>query len=558
MASKTDSDLVPTHQVVLVGGNPLPVVVAARALAPERLYLLGTAEVLQRSTLDEIRRILGAAVDVREVLIANSASEEISEQYTKACIDLSRREAKAPIPVGLHYTGGTKAMVAGAVRAAVEADLRHHWITYLAAEPHPELHFARGIPPIRVDDVDLTLDDIASLHGTQFEAASRQGSAPTLCSEQKSTLLPGTLKGRHRRHLAESIGSYLFGNAETGTPRFATGEAAIAQWRRFVPPLRFGRVSDSSITVDLRSIMRRLQSNDARPMYQDFAWLKDIGPMGDAANHQGIPAPAIEVESLHLDSTTPDDARSTVLEVDALRIDERASRAWRKDGAFGSWTCAAFPPEVRADLDDQSGLADLFTTSKGKRYTNPELAKVVKYLNDLWFEEWIEGRLRKLFEKFPSRGTGAASEAWEVLRGVEVRKRGNLGTDSDPDRMELDVISRVGHVATVWSCTTSGRASESKLKALEVSVRSAQLAGDHARHVIAFWGDSHQLQQLYRELSRHWEGPDRLRVLGFRHYQGESEFTHYSKHGPEQESLEELFRSWILTPSLRDRYHEGP
>jgi hypothetical protein len=102
------------EQVFLVGSNPLPIVVAALALRPERgVHLIYTAEVKSRT--ERIAALLEEkGVQVRSLVPLNDprSGPRIREALDAGfgTIDWTQ--------VGLHYTGGTKPMV---------AEVHAHW-----------------------------------------------------------------------------------------------------------------------------------------------------------------------------------------------------------------------------------------------------------------------------------------------------------------------------------------------------------------------------------------------------------------------------------------------
>jgi hypothetical protein len=149
------------EQVLLVGSNPLPVVVAALALRPERgVHLVYTAEVKPRT--ERIAEMLKAkGVQVRSLVLLNEPRsgarirEALAAQFGH--VDWTK--------VGLHYTGGTKPMV-----AAVHA----HWsalrkcaaqASYLGDDAKLRFESERSPTEISLrDDPQMTLAELTQLH----------------------------------------------------------------------------------------------------------------------------------------------------------------------------------------------------------------------------------------------------------------------------------------------------------------------------------------------------------------------------------------------------------
>jgi len=171
---KRMSDLIPEklmkyqtdHLFLLIGTNPLPNYVAAKLLCPTgKVHLLcsrETQEVAQR-----VKDRLGDFAVVRPIL----EECEPSQIYQK--ISEIIREIPDDQTIGLHYTGGTKAMAVHAHRAA-QAVGREVWCSYLDARKL-RLIVDGGMPDGRDDfiavgrSVILTVPDMAKLHNISFK-----------------------------------------------------------------------------------------------------------------------------------------------------------------------------------------------------------------------------------------------------------------------------------------------------------------------------------------------------------------------------------------------------
>lgn len=161
------------HLILLVGGNPLPNYVAARLLAKQRITLIhsqGTKDVAERLKARVESDDLGCRVNLCEV--DESRASSICAGVRDALKDESGR-------VGLHYTGGTKAMAVHAYRAVTDWARSHaedFVASYLDARRQElvidDQHSA--VPPQYVGDaLQLTLQEMLDLHGWSLKHEPR-------------------------------------------------------------------------------------------------------------------------------------------------------------------------------------------------------------------------------------------------------------------------------------------------------------------------------------------------------------------------------------------------
>lgn len=153
------------HLFLLVGENPLPNYVAAKLLLKEEgtLHLLYSDET--HKIAERLRRHVGGTVYLTRVnpTDAGDLVAQTREQLRKV-----------NGTVGLHYTGGTKAMAVHTYRA-VERFYQHPkpLFSYLDAA-----NFVLRIDPDRYEsvlfEVRPTLEDLAELHGARLRANSPQ------------------------------------------------------------------------------------------------------------------------------------------------------------------------------------------------------------------------------------------------------------------------------------------------------------------------------------------------------------------------------------------------
>lgn len=454
----TDDALVPEHQLFLLGGNPLPILISILALEPQVAHVLSTPEVKQE-TLDALEAALQARV------AQNPSRAPIRLQRYAPCSAVARAELRSRLdqvrsaagtsPLGLNYTGGTKVMAAqalvwwqeDAIRGqAPDLALPLHRCSYLWGHSDA-LHLDGCSHAYPLKEISISLEALIRLHGWRFKPPGKDKENPTT-------------QVKHAP-VARILGELAF--SPSG------GWAAV---KETLPPLygiKLLKLEAKSVRSDLQGTLR-LES-------------------------------AVATHSANF-----------------------------KSGAYKDWKLEPFCA-LHADLKQALGPG-----TAGLKVLHRDPDKAIRYLCIDWFEEWLFLRLKTLsvFKNLP-----------EFFRNVELQAPG-VSSSSKPTDTELDILGMIGHTPLLISCTTQTRASETKLKAMEALLRAQQLGGELARFVMAFWGDSAQLEELYLNLRSHWTAPPRFRVLGLAHYQDQADFTHLDQNGrPVHQTLDELFSSWM-------------
>ncbi len=124
------------HLFLLIGENPLPNYVAVRLLLNQKwtvylVYTSGTeipATCLQNILIDEFKRDLGIEEKEAQKLVQLKALEENeSDAYKIQKAILEKLEEIKDGKIGLHYTGGTKAMSVHTYRALFYEKKREAW-----------------------------------------------------------------------------------------------------------------------------------------------------------------------------------------------------------------------------------------------------------------------------------------------------------------------------------------------------------------------------------------------------------------------------------------------
>ncbi len=151
------------HLILLVGGNPLPNAVAGKLLARPgaTITLLHSQETAV--TAQRLANWLKQNVQFKQV-------NEASPQSIQSGIQAQLKSVKAE-RVGLHYTGGTKAMAVHAYRT-VEKWERHQAppvYSYLDARTLSLIVDGVDNPFPLAGTVQLNLDDLLALHGWQLK-----------------------------------------------------------------------------------------------------------------------------------------------------------------------------------------------------------------------------------------------------------------------------------------------------------------------------------------------------------------------------------------------------
>lgn len=197
------------HLILLVGGNPLPNYVAARLLGrdPANIHLVHTSQT------DDVADKLIKRLDPTGKIKKLPVTQEPFKIYAK--IDELIKNL-GPGSVGLHYTGGTKAMAAQAYHAA-RSSKGNVQLSYLDARSSC-LYFegvspdAHAIPFSAIDDprVALTVHEIMELHGISLQRPDGSNSFEQHVST-KRLLIAQAILNSNLDHWADWISKNLRG-----------------------------------------------------------------------------------------------------------------------------------------------------------------------------------------------------------------------------------------------------------------------------------------------------------------------------------------------------------
>jgi hypothetical protein len=152
------------HLILLVGGNPLPNYVAARLLTKEdaKVSLIYSED--SETIADRLKEALGKDVEFTSTEpVDESKASSIQRQVERALSQFPNAEA-----VGLHYTGGTKAMAVHtyrAVEAWAKSNNRRAIFSYLDARTHKIIFDSPSDEVYVGDKLALTLKEMLDLHG---------------------------------------------------------------------------------------------------------------------------------------------------------------------------------------------------------------------------------------------------------------------------------------------------------------------------------------------------------------------------------------------------------
>lgn len=173
-----DADhLVPTKQIITLGGNPLPVRVALEALQPKQVAIIATETVWHTAGPALQKQYVGEREDrkLERVLIGEAWH---TKEVRAACVE-ARGLLGGGDDFGLHYTAGTKVMSAETsvwfqevAREEVWGRDVSHRRTYLDAERG--LVFAGfDVAFDEVRDVRVSIKDMLALHGCEITKSEK-------------------------------------------------------------------------------------------------------------------------------------------------------------------------------------------------------------------------------------------------------------------------------------------------------------------------------------------------------------------------------------------------
>jgi hypothetical protein len=459
----SEASRIPEVQVVLLGGNPLPIRLSVQALRPRRVLCVTTPEIAgaTRKALKNWADSAEIDWDFYEIAAAGRATDVASGLETAS--NDPKYFLLTDEPVGLNYTGGTKAMAVGARlwwerRYNVPGPSLSHRCTYL--DPRYGLVFdAAGIPPRPIREAAITFRDIAELYGVEVISGD----------EYAVDQFPRSPND----DLAEALGDAIFARKKPTSELFAA-----------MPPIH-----------DVRVDVEYGADGEAKA---------EVRPYGVTAS----PWKGPEGSKLRLDAGSA--ARDS---------------NWRGAGALASWRSDHLAGFLEDPALEGKSIEQLVAGMKA-----PAAAK---WLSGMWFEIWLRTRLEKLEEP---KWDGVVAN-YRLIRPV-----------GDGEPHEVDLAFRVGHQVVMVSATMSDRAALVTDKTHKVRTQAAAMGGDHCKFLIACWiEDEKKLLMVMREFDSHWAGPDRFRILGFRHFLGEAAPTHFDARtsAPVVETLDTMFEKWL-------------
>ncbi len=188
----------PKLLILLVGSNPLPNCLVARALQPERIALVYTKE-----TEGAMKRLLHVLKDKFDFLDPPPFVEDATCAETVEKV--IRQLVKEPERVHLNYTGGTKVMAAHARMAFQEGGGSKRNASYLdegIKEQKPRLRFDDGTSEAlsEFEGLAVSFPEILKLHGMEYKPRTPKDPAPK--PEDAEKILAAVLK---RPDLAEKL-----------------------------------------------------------------------------------------------------------------------------------------------------------------------------------------------------------------------------------------------------------------------------------------------------------------------------------------------------------------
>lgn len=172
----------PGTLILLVGSNPLPNYLVARALRPSRIVLVYTdeTETAKDRLVVRLRADLGDAVSVTAKYVKDATCATTVQRAIQGCWQKHAPEGS----VGLNYTGGTKVMATHARMAFAEQGGEPQHASYLdegGKDAEPRLRFddgtSRSLKELGVPA--LSLETILALHGIGYRPRTDRDGAPT-------------------------------------------------------------------------------------------------------------------------------------------------------------------------------------------------------------------------------------------------------------------------------------------------------------------------------------------------------------------------------------------
>lgn len=181
MSGHSSQDENPGTLILLVGSNPLPNYLVARALRPSRIVLVHTKET--QTAKDRLVVRLRADLEgasVSDAFVCDATCAMTVRRAIEQCWPKDASQGS----VGLNYTGGTKVMATHARMAFAEQGGKPENASYLdegGKDAEPRLRFDDGksssLKELGVPA--LSLETILALHGIGYEPRTDRDGSPT-------------------------------------------------------------------------------------------------------------------------------------------------------------------------------------------------------------------------------------------------------------------------------------------------------------------------------------------------------------------------------------------
>lgn len=413
------------HLFVLVGENPLPAYVAARALLTANGTLYPVYSAHTKKMFDALRSTLAACefgiIDKQQhriVPVPLSAetrfpfgeydSYQITQQVTAVVDGITRADPASTI--GLNYTGGTGPMGIHSYSA-----LRDHPLRKKHRSPAPVFSYLNpralqmlieqeaGRPKYCTVDLQVKLDDLIQLHGLkQQERDGAQDGLPVWADG--ATLMAAMTFTTLKNWNAWCEGAFL---------QCKQSVHGVPQWKS---------------EVDLARITLPFTLTAAVPKSMKTFLRRQCG---------------LQWES----------------EEDLARIARPLIRA------------TTVPSDIQPFLKEHCGATDealpLDALVKSGRF--PSIQVGCKWLEGGWLESYVLAQVNALASELPPELIHSQRQSIVIVR------------HNDKARFEFDVAFVIGYQLFAISCTTASKRSMCKSKLLEAYVRARQLGGGEAR-----------------------------------------------------------------------------
>ena len=472
------------HLFLLIGTNPLPNYVAYHLLAKPSSYIYLVHTIESSRIADRLIKVLD--------ILDNHCKIIVDESEPIKIFDRIYDEAKGKQNIGLHYTGGTKAMAINAYNAIKKANSNSVY-SYLSAR-NLKLVLNVGDSESKSFQVRFcvhpTLKKLHELHCLKVKDLKEEPFKPEFCEALSKVPCKSITKwcNDNLRYLSGSKMLREHGLLEVELPLDSPFENLSTSW---------GKCRTLEDLLDVWS--------------DEFSNATELAQWIDGNRNIGCPSRVLSQKECNQETNYP-----MIEEVydSLLSIPYKNYRKWCRDSLYIQKS-TSFPDKEESKLirlPTKSPFDSLIPFWEGCETLgdlaikwNVEVGILVDWFNGKWLEDHTLSAIKKVSN---------FCEIHSYAKNVEIINSGKTKSEKKGKQndFEFDVAALRGYQLFAVSCSTSSDNWGLKQKLFEAYVRGQQLGGDEAKiGLVCFSSDPNTIQ---KEIEKEWHEKDKFRVFG--------------------------------------------